>query len=230
MRRIIVSCAAGLTLLVGLLATTALPAHAGDMDCGDFPTQQAAQTFFLNAGPGDPHNLDAEGDGAACESNPCPCGGTPVPTTSTDGSGNHAQVIRQFGTVVKVTDGDTLKVRVAGLGVRDVRVLGIDTPETHGRSECGGEKASRAMRGLAPVGSRVVLTSDTSQAQGDRYGRLLRYVERNGRDVGRAQVYTGFARVYVYRSDPFRRTADYRRVERQAKARHRGLWAYCWKG
>jgi hypothetical protein len=50
-------------------------ASAADMDCADFATQKAAQTFFLNhGGPGsDPHRLDYDGDGIACESNPCPC-------------------------------------------------------------------------------------------------------------------------------------------------------------
>lgn len=38
---------------------------------------------------------------------------------------------------------------------------------------------------LAPVGSTVVLLSDPSQPLTDRYKRLLRYVERKGRDLSR---------------------------------------------
>lgn len=47
----------------------------GDMDCADFPTQRAAQIFYLNhGGPEyDPHHLDGDRDGIACEDNPCPC-------------------------------------------------------------------------------------------------------------------------------------------------------------
>ena len=59
-----------LALVAGLLAVlAAAPAQAYDRDCGDFPTQRAAQLFFLaNGGPAsDPHGLDAEGDGIACE-------------------------------------------------------------------------------------------------------------------------------------------------------------------
>lgn len=45
-----------------------LPAD-GDYDCGHFDTQDQAQTV-LEREPGDPHRLDAENDGIACESLP----------------------------------------------------------------------------------------------------------------------------------------------------------------
>lgn len=53
---------------------TAPAAVAADRDCGDFASQKAAQIFFLNAGgpSSDPHYLDSDGDGIACESNPAP--------------------------------------------------------------------------------------------------------------------------------------------------------------
>ena len=40
-----------------------------DKDCRDFANQREAQDFFYaNGGPRhDPHNLDADGDGRACE-------------------------------------------------------------------------------------------------------------------------------------------------------------------
>ncbi|MBK1669635.1 hypothetical protein CKO28_16475 [Rhodovibrio sodomensis] len=41
-----------------------------DRDCSDFATQAAAQAFYRQAGPGDPHRLDGDGDGRACESLP----------------------------------------------------------------------------------------------------------------------------------------------------------------
>lgn len=41
-----------------------------DMDCDDFDTQPEAQRFFENNQPGDPHNLDGNGDGVACETLP----------------------------------------------------------------------------------------------------------------------------------------------------------------
>jgi endonuclease YncB( thermonuclease family) len=42
----------------------------GDRDCGDFATQAEAQAFYQQAGPGDPHRLDGDGDARACESLP----------------------------------------------------------------------------------------------------------------------------------------------------------------
>jgi len=50
--------------------TTTRSPSAGDRDCGDFSTQAQAQTFFENAGYGDPHDLDRDGDGVACETLP----------------------------------------------------------------------------------------------------------------------------------------------------------------
>lgn len=41
---------------------------AGDVDCGDFSSQAEAQAFFEANGPGDPHGLDRDKDGLACES------------------------------------------------------------------------------------------------------------------------------------------------------------------
>ncbi len=59
------------------LLFAALPssAVAGDKDCANFASQRAAQIFFLkHGGPRrDPHRLDGDDDGVACEDNPCPC-------------------------------------------------------------------------------------------------------------------------------------------------------------
>lgn len=38
-----------------------------DLDCEDFDTWQQAQLFFEQAGAGDPHGLDRDRDGIACE-------------------------------------------------------------------------------------------------------------------------------------------------------------------
>jgi len=63
------------TLLLSLLVLS-LPAcdsATGDnFNCSDFDTQQEAQAQFeADGGPEeDPHNLDSDGDGIACESLP----------------------------------------------------------------------------------------------------------------------------------------------------------------
>ncbi|MCF6379218.1 thermonuclease family protein [Nocardioides KLBMP 9356] len=234
-------------LLVALVSTSLLvvpSASAADMDCGDFATQSEAQAFFVAAGPGDPHLLDADGDGVACEGNPCPCStsivplvgtATPTPTPSPtpavdpDGSGTSGPTPRDRVVVVRVSDGDTLRVLMPDGTEEYVRLLGIDTPEIYSRRECGGPQATRAMRRLAPVGSSVVIVSDPSQGDRDRYGRLLRYVQRSGKDVGKAQVSAGLAQVYVYRRDPFDRVGAYQRAERRAMRADRGSWGRCWR-
>jgi hypothetical protein len=63
---------ATLTALVTVvvLAFSAAPASAGDKDCSDFSTWRQAQKFYKrHGGPKyDPHRLDADHDGIACES------------------------------------------------------------------------------------------------------------------------------------------------------------------
>ena len=49
--------------------TTARPQTA-DRNCSDFRTQPEAQAFFASAGAGDPHGLDSDNDGVACETLP----------------------------------------------------------------------------------------------------------------------------------------------------------------
>ena len=70
---------AALTVFDFTDSQSAVATHLGDKNCSDFPNQQAAQDH-LNAHPGDPDGLDGDDDGIACESLPCPCGGTPTPS------------------------------------------------------------------------------------------------------------------------------------------------------
>ena len=195
------------------------------MDCSDFATQADAQNFFLNHDPAnDPHRLDSDGDGIACESNPCPCSTQVAPTTQTPGI-----VQRTRARVIRVVDGDTLLVGMPSGARRYVRILGIDTPEVFGTTECGGPQASQSMKQMLAPGARVLLVSDPSQANKDRYDRLLRYVVKRSTsvDVGRAQLSRGWATVYVYNHNPFRRVASYRDAQDAARTHHRGIWSLC---
>jgi hypothetical protein len=51
------------------------PPIVSDRNCDDFANQRDAQTFFISqGGPSkDPHGLDTDHDGIACENLPCPC-------------------------------------------------------------------------------------------------------------------------------------------------------------
>jgi micrococcal nuclease len=144
---------------------------------------------------------------------------------------------REPARVVRVVDGDTLKVRLGDGRRRTVRVLGIDTPETKKPGtpvECGGPQATASMARLALQGSgyaargrEVVLISDPTEDQVDRYGRILAYVEAGGRDLGERQIASGWAEMYAYRDRRFQRRARYERAERAARDQRRGVWGAC---
>jgi endonuclease YncB( thermonuclease family) len=198
-----------------------------DMDCGDFPNQSAAQTFYVNHGPGDPHRLDDDNDGRACETLPCPCGvrnpqnPTPNPVPAP------VKVYRETGNVVRVIDGDTLRVRLRAGATVSVRMLGINAPE---RGRCGARDATANLRKLAPVGSTVNMVSDRTQAAKDRYGRLLRYVQRKGgyNDLSFRQAWDGYTKPYVFGKKPVARHKQYVRAIKHARNNARGAWAGCW--
>jgi endonuclease YncB( thermonuclease family) len=217
---------------LGLATVPQAPASAfSDRDCGEFPSQAAAQNFFLQAGAGDPHRLDDDGDGVACESNPCPCIGrgssAPQQLATTPTQAQTQQTYRETGNVVRITDGDTLRVRLRSGAHVSVRMLGIDTPE---RGRCGADAATANLSRLAPVGSTVHLVSDRTQAAKDRYGRLLRYVKREGgyADLSYRQAWSGFTRPYVYGGKPVARHSTYVRAIRDARTHQRGAWNGCW--
>jgi micrococcal nuclease len=133
-------------------------------------------------------------------------------------------------TVAEPVDGDTVKVVAGGRRV-SVRLLGIDTPETHrpGRPvECGGPEASAALARIAPAGTRVWLEPDPTQDRVDRYGRLLAYVRLvDGRLLEDEQLRAGWAAVYVYAGRPVRLIGRFRRGQDAARSAGSGVWGEC---
>jgi micrococcal nuclease len=222
---------ARLTALVAIGLLAGVPAAgATDYDCSDFSSQAEAQRVFEAAGPGDPYNLDGDGDGIACES--LPGGGSPG-GGSGGGGGSSPGVpsgSRLKGRVVRAVDGDTLEVRLRNGSVTDVRLIGIDTPESKRPNtpiECGALKASAVMHHLAD-GRRVTLVTDPTQDRFDRYGRLLAYaIRQGGLNLNRAMVQRGWAEVYVYDGNPFKLVRSFRRAARAARMEDRGVWGRC---
>jgi micrococcal nuclease len=147
----------------------------------------------------------------------------------TGGDEDAATAAPQRGVVVAVSDGDTIKVRLA-LRTERVRLIGIDTPETHRPNtpvECGARAATREMTKLA-FGRRVKLIADPTQDRRDRFGRLLAYAETAaGHDLGEQLLRSGWGVVYVYGHNPFRRVGTYRDAARSARREGRGLWQSC---
>ena len=111
-----------------------------------------------------------------------------------------------------------------------MRLIGIDTPETHKPGtpvECGGPHATASLERLAE-GRRVLLRTDPTQDTFDRYDRLLAYVKlRGGADAAAAQLRRGWSNAYVYGGKPFQRLRDYRRAANTARRADRGVWGDC---
>ena len=80
--------------------------------------------------------------------------------------------------VVRVVDGDTLKVRLDGGAENCVRLIGVDTPESVASDDTRnceeGVEAADYTKSLVSPGRTVWLQRDVSDT--DRYGRWLRYV------------------------------------------------------
>ncbi len=149
-----------------------------------------------------------------------------VSASGSTGQPKHAPTLTKKSAVVDhVADGDTIAVRVGGRD-EDVRFIGIDTPEVYFGVECGGPQASASMKRMLEPGDQVNLVRDRTQANRDRYGRLLRYVDFRGRDLGRKQVRKGWASVYVY-DKVFHRLGSYRRAAHKARTADRGVWRLC---
>ena len=77
-----------------------------------------------------------------------------------------------------------------------------------------------------PAKTRVFLTSDITQPNKDRYGRLLRYLERGSTDTSLWQIRKGNANVLVV-GEKFTRLSEYRTAQRSAMLHHRGIWGNC---
>ena len=125
--------------------------------------------------------------------------------------------------MTRVVDGDTIR-----LGEERVRLIGVDTPETHKPGtplQCFGAKATAFTRRFVE-GRRVTLELDVEHR--DRYGRLLAYVRRVGdRAFLNAElVARGYAQVLTV--PPNVKYAErFLALQRRARAERRGLWSAC---
>ncbi|MBT3704381.1 thermonuclease family protein [Candidatus Peregrinibacteria bacterium] len=137
---------------------------------------------------------------------------------------NGCETGKQEVPVLKVVDGDTIDVDCEGKKER-IRIIGINTPETVHPSkpvECFGKEASNKMKGLLRD-QKVIIKKGEGSGDRGKYGRLLRYVEFNGEDVGAKLIREGYA--FSYRKYPHERLELYNELERQARESGAGLWA-----
>jgi micrococcal nuclease len=130
--------------------------------------------------------------------------------------------------VVRVVDGDTIVVRIAGVE-EPVRLIGIDTPESvdpRSPVDCFGPEASEATKALLPPATQVRLVRDVEAR--DRYDRLLAYVYRADDDtfVNLHLAEQGFADVATFPPNVAHTDAFVTAVA-AAREAGRGLWGAC---
>jgi len=129
--------------------------------------------------------------------------------------------------VTRAVDGDTIDVTM-GTQKETVRLLGIDTPETHDPRkpvQCFGQIAAAHTKALVE-GKNVRLEPDPTDSDRDKYHRLLRYVYLpDGTLINAELVRDGYAFAYVV--FPLTKLDQFRALETDARAHNRGLWAGC---
>lgn len=142
--------------------------------------------------------------------------------SASDSAARPAADLAAHALVARVIDGDTI---VLAGGAR-VRLVQIDTPEV-GTGECFSRAAGRELRAMLPAGAAVTLVSDPRLDQVDRYGRLLRYVFRGGRNLNLELVRRGAATVWFYDGDRGRYAAQLLAAATAARKARLGLWGAC---
>ena len=142
-----------------------------------------------------------------------------------EGGGGEAGPAAATARVLRVVDGDTIEIALDGER-EDLRLIGIDTPETvkpGAPVQCFGPRASAfTHRVLEGREVRVVFGVERR----DSYGRLLGYVRLGGSMVNATLVQRGLARTLtIPPNDRF--ATRFERLELAAARAGRGLWDAC---
>jgi endonuclease YncB( thermonuclease family) len=131
----------------------------------------------------------------------------------------------QTATVDRVIDGDTIDVNPSVSGTSDVRLIGVDTPETVDPSEPiepFGPEASAFTKGQLE-GKQVTLTFDEERT--DQYGRALAYVQIAGQSetFNETLLKQGYAQLDIVPPND-RYEARFSHAQDVARQAHRGIW------
>src|SRR4030043_1802256 len=122
----------------------------------------------------------------------------------------------------RVIDGDTIVVTIGGQEEK-VRLIGVDTPETvHPEKpvEYFGKEASEFTKRIVE-GKEVRLEFDWQER--DKYGRLLAYVYlSDGTFLNAEIIKQGYG--FAFTKYPFKYLEEFRKYEREARQKGRGLW------
>lgn len=131
-----------------------------------------------------------------------------------------------FYKVIKIVDGDTIKVNIDGKN-ENVRLIGINSPEVNDPRkpvECFGKEASNKAKEILTDKS-VKLENDPTQGDRDKYKRLLRYVFlEDGTSFNKLMIEEGYAYEYTY-NIPYKYKEEFKKAQKQAEDNKKGLWA-----
>ncbi len=145
------------------------------------------------------------------------CGSVTLPESDRDAE--------RTATVASVTDGDTVEIRPAIDGEEDVRLIGVDAPETadspRGAQPYGEKAAEYAEEKLE--GQRVTLRFDVEKT--DQYDRLLAYVYLpDGSMFNETLLKEGYAQVATFPPN-VRHLGSFETAQRMAREAERGIWS-----
>ncbi|WP_249597870.1 thermonuclease family protein [Peribacillus frigoritolerans] len=147
-------------------------------------------------------------------------------TRSSADSSNEEKAKTFTAEVIKVIDGDTVKIKMTNGNEETVRLLLIDTPETVHPSKPVqplGPEASKFAKELMPSGSKVEV--ETGIGERDKYGRLLAYFYVDGKMVNKLLLEKGLARVaYVYAPNT-KYLDELENIQKQAQQDEIGIWS-----
>ena len=131
----------------------------------------------------------------------------------------------QIVTVDRVVDGDTIEVNPAVNGAQDVRLLGVDTPETVDPQEPVEPygPAASAFTKQQLEGERVTLIFD--QEKRDQYDRTLAYIQISSQSetFNETLLEQGYAQLYVVPPND-RYEVTFSQAQDQARQAQRGIW------
>lgn len=140
------------------------------------------------------------------------------------------------GTVVRVVDGDTVRVTSSDLVQEEsLRILALDTEESNSGGSKPvtpfGHKAKERAQEFFSPGDAVVLEfpgNDTVAAAVQRYrgnfGRLLVYLHKDGADFQQTMIEEGFSPYFTKYGNAEFHHDKYRDAERRAQQQHIGVW------
>ncbi len=142
------------------------------------------------------------------------------------GFNSGASATKIHAKVVSVADGDTIRAKLDDGSEIKVRLLGVDTPETHHPTKpvgCYGPEAS-AFTTKELSNKDIELEYDLDKY--DKYGRTLAFVYINGKRFNDILVKNGYAKTLTIAPNK-KYSFELLKLELEAEKNKIGMWGSC---